>query len=208
MTEPRAGFAAFQTVHTEDPDDVITALRRHAHTSLATTPGLVSARVHVSVDGTTVVRRTEWRDEAAYRQSTGSADLAGLPGIRKVTEFEGTPAEGLTGPAAGQEPRIVVVATRRLAGPEAVDAVLATLARSGRWKRDFPGFISATPYVSADSRTFVNYPMWVDEGAFRAWTADPNINSAREEVTDHEVEPPDILVCRVVETITPEGDRP
>ncbi|MFL6119155.1 antibiotic biosynthesis monooxygenase [Actinophytocola sp.] len=195
----RAGFVTFHTARTDDAEVVVAALRRHAHTTLRAAPGFVSARIHVSTDGGTVVQRTEWQD----RESTVDA-WPDVPGPT-ASVFEGTPAPGLEGPAAGREPGVVVVATRYLAGPESAAAVLELLAGSGRWKRDFPGFISATPYLSADGRTFVNYPTWVDESSFRAWTEDPNINGAREEVTRHELRPPDILVCHVVETIAREG---
>ncbi|MER6808878.1 antibiotic biosynthesis monooxygenase [Spirillospora sp. NPDC000708] len=154
----------------------------------------VTARVHTALDDMAVVIRTV-RPDAASSHTTGK--LADHAGVLSTTTFQGTSVPGLTGPEAGREPGIVAVATRHFAGRDSAAAVLRLLAGSGEWKRDFPGFISATPYLSPDGRTFVNYPMWVDEAAYRAWMADPRIAEGQEEIARLEVAPPEYLVCRV-----------
>jgi hypothetical protein len=146
------------------------------------------------LDGGAVVIRAVWPDEASHRATSG---LAGRRGVLSTTTFGGTAAPGLHGPAAGRAPGIVAVATRHFAGRDSADAVLRLLGESGDWKRGFPGFISATPYLSHDGRTFVNYPMWVDEAAYRAWMADPRIAEGQQEIARLEVAPPEYLVCRV-----------
>ncbi|MEV6655081.1 antibiotic biosynthesis monooxygenase [Streptomyces sp. NPDC051219] len=167
-------------------------------------PGFISSRVHVSTDGTTVVNRGEWTNEEAYRTSFQESPSGGVlhalgtrAGVLAATVFSGTPATPLEGPEAKAQPGVVVVATRHLGGPSAADAVLELLAGSGEWKRRFPGFISATPYVSREGTTFVNYPMWVNEVAYQAWMADPRISEGQEELARLEVAPPEYLLCTV-----------
>ncbi|MFF3907756.1 putative quinol monooxygenase [Streptomyces sp. NPDC001848] len=173
-------------------------------------PGFLLSRVHVALDGRAVVHHTRWRDEAGYRTYLGHPragalrDLDRRPGVVSAAVFAGTPAGGIAGPAAGRAPGVVAVATRHLAGPQQAGEVLGLLHRTGAWKRDFPGFISATPYLSPDRRTFVNYPMWTDRAAYDAWMADPRIAEGQSEVARFETAPPEYLVCTVTcETSAP-----
>ncbi|MTD54522.1 putative quinol monooxygenase [Amycolatopsis pithecellobii] len=171
-------------------------------------PGFAAGHVHISLDGTTVVHHLLWETEEAYRMwyfgSAASQVLAELtkgPQVLAATARSGLAAPGLSGPAAGEPPGIVAVATRHLGGRDSAVAVLELLARSGDWKRAFPGFISATPYVSQDGRTFVNYPMWTDEAAYRAWMADPRISEGQQEIARLETAAPEYLVCSVAARI-------
>jgi quinol monooxygenase YgiN len=94
-----------------------------------------------------------------------------------------------------------MVATRHLADQESADAALKLLNATADWKRRFPGFISAIPYVSTDGTIFVNYPTWVDEPAYRAWMADPKIAEGQAEVAQLDVSSPEFLTCRVTADI-------
>jgi quinol monooxygenase YgiN len=169
--------------------------------SVRKAPGFGSARVHTGLDGTVVVARTVWNGPDA--PEAGVRRLADEPGVRSATAFGGTPEPGLRGPAAGQTPQIVAVATRHFAARESAEAVLNLLAGSGEWKRHFPGFISATPYLDSAGTTFVNYPMWVDEDSYQAWMRDPRISEGQEEIALLEAAPPEYLVCRVVADVLP-----
>ncbi|MFF4412768.1 antibiotic biosynthesis monooxygenase family protein [Streptosporangium sp. NPDC001559] len=209
--QPDENFVTFDVFRT---DGVATAgilaetITRELSSLVGEAPGFVSARVHTDLGGTTVVVRGEWADARAHRgfvlgHPAGRTlrELANRPGVLSVTAFGGVPEAGLRGPAAGRVPGIVAVATRYLADRESAEALLRLLADSGEWKRHFPGFISATPYLAPDAKTFVNYPMWVDEAAYRAWMDDPRITTGQEEITRLEVAPAEYLVCRVVADI-------
>ena len=198
-TNPTAEFATFETFELDSvdaADTVVGLLADHVRSALRGAPGFVSARLHASFDGASVVRLVEWRDEAAWR-NVDAGGPAALPAVRRTTHFAGRPAPGLVGPDEGKPATVAVVATRHLAGHDAARAVLRLLSDSGERKRTFPGFISATPYLSDDGTMFVNYPQWVDEAAFQAWMADPQIAGARTKVTEYELAPPDIVICRV-----------
>ncbi|MFE5563925.1 antibiotic biosynthesis monooxygenase [Amycolatopsis japonica] len=206
--KPGVGFATIETLRIADPGEVRTfadLLAHEVHACAASARGFVSAQIYVSLDNMAVVRRSHWADQSAYRafHATGRSrgSLSDFPGVHSFTVFEGAPQVGLEGPAFGETPGIVVVATRHLSGHESARAVLGLLAKSGEWKRRFPGFISATPYVSDDGKTFVNCPMWVDERAFDTWMADPRIAEARHEVVEQEEAPPDVVVCVLDEHI-------
>lgn len=205
---PTAGFASIETLKSGSRSDaraIADYLAHEVHACTRTTEGFVSAQICLSLDGTTVVRRNHWVNEKYYRTFLASKrereDLADFPGVRSIAMFEGIPQIGLEGPALGSPPGIIVIATRRVSGHESSHAVLALLHKSGDWKRQFPGFISATPYISNDGKMFVNCPMWVDRQAFDAWTADPKIADARQEVVEQEAAPPEIVLCGLDEYI-------
>jgi hypothetical protein len=61
------------------------------------------------------------------------------------------------------------------------------------------GFVGATAYLSADGRTFLNYPRWVDEAAYRAYMADPRITEGQEDIAVLETAPPEFVECRILE---------
>ncbi|MEO3972644.1 antibiotic biosynthesis monooxygenase [Streptomyces sp. CAU 1734] len=205
--DPETGFVTFGVLRTEGPEaaaEVITVLTAEVREWVRYTPGFISSRVHISADGATVINRGEWTSEAAYRTSfrenPAGAVLHGLgsrPGVIGASVFSGVPAEGFTGPEASAEPGVVMVATRHLDGHESARALLELLSRSGQWKREFPGFISVTPYLGRDGTTFVSYPMWVNEAAYRSWTEDPRISEGQQEVARLEVAPPEYVLCTV-----------
>ncbi|MGY3339704.1 quinol monooxygenase YgiN [Streptomyces filamentosus] len=202
-----AGFVSFGVLRTTGPEaaaDLVAVLKAEVTAWVRHTPGFVSSRVHLSADGATVVNRGEWTDEAAYRTSFRDNPAGGVlhglgrrPGVVSATVFHGAPAPGVEGPETDARPGVVVVATRHLDGHGSARAVLDLLERSSEWKRGFPGFISATPYVDRDGTTFINYPMWVSEVAYRSWMADPRISEGQEELARLEVAPPEYVLCTV-----------
>ncbi|PSJ25305.1 hypothetical protein B7P34_28830 [Streptosporangium nondiastaticum] len=208
---PEVGWVTFGTLKADSPRTaaaLVESITREVTAWVRHTPGFVSARTHLSVDGTTVVNRGQWESETLYReffQENPAAavlrSLADHPGVLEATVFAGTEAPGLQGPEAGAEPGMVAVATRHLAGGDSAAALMELLADSGEWKRSFPGFISATPHFSKDGTAFVNYPMWVSEVAYRSWMADPRIGEGQAEIARLEVAPPQYLVCTVASHI-------
>jgi quinol monooxygenase YgiN len=211
MPSAEPGFATFGVLRTDGSRTaarVAEAIAAEVGDWVRHTPGFVSSRVHIGVAEDVVVHRGEWTDQDAYRtcfqDSPAGGRLhgaAGWPGVTGATVFRGAPVPGIAGPAAGRRPGTVVVATRHLSGPEAMAALLVLLRESGVWKHDLPGFVSATPYVDAEGRTFVNYPAWVDEAAYDAWMADPRIPAGQQEISRLEVAPPEYLLCTVVSDI-------
>ncbi|MFD3330421.1 putative quinol monooxygenase [Streptomyces sp. NPDC058701] len=208
-SRPEAGFVTFGVLRVDAPETAVAlteTLTGEVEGWVRHTPGFISSRVHLSADRLTVVNRGEWTSEAAYRTSFQENPAGGVlhalgsrPGVLAATVFSGTPAPGVRGPEAeaAERPGVVVVATRHLDGHPAARRVLDLLAGSGEWKRDFPGFISATPYIDRDGTTFVNYPMWVSELAYQAWMADPRISEGQEELARLEVAPPEYVLCTV-----------
>jgi quinol monooxygenase YgiN len=205
---PRPAYtAAFEVLRVDGPhtaDALAGLIAREVDAWVGETSGFLLSRVHVALDGRAVVHHTRWRDEAAYRTRylghPRAGALRGLdrrPGVVSATVFAGAPAGGIAGPAAGRAPGVVAVATRRFAGPEQAREVVDLLHRTGAWKRDMPGFISATPYLAPDGRTFVNYPMWTDRSAYDAWMADARIAEGQREIARFETAPPEYLVCAV-----------
>lgn len=211
MPSAEPAFVTFGVLRTEGARasaDAAAAITAEVEGWVRHTPGFVSSRVHLGVAEDVVVHRGEWADQASYRTSFQDSPAAGRlhgasawPGVTGAAVFRGTPAPGIAGPAAGRRPGTVVVATRHLSGPAAMTALLGLLHSSGGWKRDLPGFISATPYVDAEGRTFVNYPAWVDRTAYDAWMADPRIPAGQQEISRLEVAPPEYLLCTVVSDI-------
>jgi len=213
------GFVTFEVLHCEGHEaaaGLVEAFTAQATDRVGRTPGLVSSPVHQGVTDPVVVRRAEWTDERAHRAATADTPavhalrtLAGRPGVTRSSTFRGTPVPGLDGPAVGRAPGVVVVATRHLGGPDSVRTLLGLLHDGGAWKSRAPGFIAALPYVGADGKTFVNYPMWTDRAAYRAWMADPRIPAGQEDIARLEVAPPEYLLCTVVSDVRadPTPDR-
>ncbi|MGW0394714.1 antibiotic biosynthesis monooxygenase [Streptomyces sp. NPDC003042] len=204
---PEVGFVTFGVLRADTPEtaaELTAILTGEVEGWVRHTPGFISSRVHLSADGTTVVNCGEWTTEAAYRTSFQENPAGGVlhtlgsrSGVLAATVFSGTPAPGVEGPQVTEQPGVVVIATRHLDGHESARRVLDLLSDSGEWKRDFPGFISATPYLNRDGTTFINYPMWVNEVAYQAWMADPRISQGQEELARLEVAPPEYLLCTV-----------
>ncbi|MGW0565207.1 hypothetical protein ACWDZ4_32580 [Streptomyces sp. NPDC003016] len=208
---PEAGFVTFDVLTAERPetaDELVAALVAESTARTRHSPGFLSSRVHVSADRRTVIHRGRWRDAADHwtalagnRTADVLTALSSRPGVRAVTAFRGTPAPGIDGPQLGGQPAYVAVATRHLRGRESFDALMDLLARSGAWKRHHRGFISATPHISPDGRTFVNYAMWADEDSYHAWMADPRIFEGQEEIARLEGAPPEYVLCTVAADI-------
>ncbi|WP_394833061.1 hypothetical protein LVJ94_41820 [Pendulispora rubella] len=152
------------------------------------TEGFLGDQIHQSADHHTVIHRVEWASEAA----------AAASGIRAVSAFLGWTAPALHGPNDTDVPGVASLATRHLRGRESYDALLALMAQSGAWKRNFPGFIFAIPHLGLDGRTFVMYTAWVDHSAYRAWISDPRLSVGQEEIARLEVAPPEYLLCEIV----------
>lgn len=204
---PAGGFVRFEvlrTAGTEAAAALVDTLTQETRDVMTRAPGFRSARIHLGTDGTTVITRAEWAGEEDHRThllrhpaARAPRDLPDRPEVVAATSFHGTRVPGIEGPAAHSRPGVAVLATRHLSGPEGTAAVLDLLSRSGEWKRRFPGFVGAAPCVSPDGRTFVNYPLWVSESAYRSWMADPRIAEGQEELARLEVAPPEYLVCTV-----------
>lgn len=214
-------FAAFDVLRVEGggtADALADSITSEVAAWVSAAPGFLLSRVHVGLDGSTVVHHTRWTDEERYRTSFLDAQEAGVlcdvgrrSGVLASSVRTGVPAGGIEGPAAGRPPGVVAVATRHFTGPGPARAVVDLLHRTGEWKRDFPGFISATAYLSSDGTMFVNYPMWVDRSAYDAWMADPRIAEGQAEIARLESAPPEYLVCTVAAHTAardvPEGSR-
>lgn len=198
-------FDIFRTEGAAAAEAVAEATARKLRSVFGDLPGLLAARVHVDLGGTVVVCRGQWASPVSGSAGDPAVlplrEIAEMPGVLTMTTLGGIPAEGLQGPDAGRPPGIAVIATRHLADRESADAALKLLSATGDWKRRFPGFISAVPYVSIDGTLFVNYPTWVDEAAYRAWMADPKIAPAKAEVARLDVSSPEFLTCRVTADI-------
>jgi len=198
-------FDIFRTDGAAAAEAVAEAIARNLKSVFGDLPGLLAARVHVDLGGTIVVCRGQWASPVSGSERDPAVlplpEIAEMPGVLSTTTLAGIPAEGLQGPDAGRTPGIAVIAIRHLADREAADAALKLLGATGDWKQHFPGFISAVPYVSVDGTTFVNYPTWVDEAAYRAWMADPKTAPAKAEVARLDVSSPEFLTCRVIADI-------
>lgn len=205
-------LTTFTVLRTDAPitaERVLDAVRRAATTSHV--PGFGSARLYLTDDRDTVVVLGQWASAEAYAAAladhpgiAGWQDAAELPGVHVGTSSACRAVPGLDGPAAGEPEGVTVVAIRHLT-PGAADNVLELLERSGGWKRSFPGFIAATPYVSADGTVFVNHARWADEEAYRAWMGDPRISEGQEEIAAHETAPAEYLRCAFVAHVEPAG---
>ncbi|MCH0542318.1 hypothetical protein I3F58_22750 [Streptomyces sp. MUM 203J] len=213
VTEP--GFVTFGMLRTASPQaarELVGLITAEVTRWVRHTDGFLSARTHVGVDGTTVVQSGLWASEEHYLASfphhpEGSVlhTLSERPEVLSARVCSGVPAAGVRGPAADRAPGLVGFAVRRLDGPGSARTVLGLLARSGRWKRTSPGFVSATPYVSRDGTTFVNCPMWVDEEAYDSYMGHPDLHEGLEEVSRLETAPPAFLLCTVAADIGAPG---
>ncbi|MFD7923238.1 hypothetical protein ACFV3R_28950 [Streptomyces sp. NPDC059740] len=210
--DPRAGQrATFVVLRTGTPDAAdrcLAGMARQAREHHRGLPGFVSARLHREDAGRAAVLRTLWDRTAATGPEAAVSSLRTLgeePGVGGVFVFDGVSAAGLAGPAMGDPPGKVAVAVRHLHHAEAMKGLLGLLAASGEWKRHFPGFISATPYLGNDGRTFVNYPMWTGDSAYRAWMADARIAEGQDEIALLEAAPPEYLVCTVTDQVDRRG---
>ncbi|NLU68551.1 antibiotic biosynthesis monooxygenase [Streptomyces sp. HNM0574] len=199
----------FCTLHARDRaagEELARTIRQELRQRVRHARGFARARVHLSQDGTTTVVRGEWASEADHREALGGPagevlrGLAERPAVQEAHTFSGVPVPGLDGPDAGRLPGVVCVATRHV-GTAGNAHRLAGLLRSGEWKRGFPGFISAEPFISHDGGTYVNYPQWVDEAAFAAYMADPRNQAGQPDIADLEVAPPQLVMCTVVEEV-------
>ncbi|MET9535581.1 methyltransferase domain-containing protein [Streptomyces sp. NPDC006649] len=205
------GYVTFEELRVDRPgtaDELTSVLAAEVHAWVRHLDGFVSARIHLSLDGTSVVNRVEWSSERAFLDSftRGPADsplrsLSDRPGVLSLTSFGGTPAPGVEGPAATEPPGIMSVAKRRVAGHESARALAGLLQESGDWKRRHPGFISAQPCISLDGTTYVNYPQWVSEDAFRSYMADPRNAAGQEAIAALETGPPEFVMCTLVAQI-------
>jgi hypothetical protein len=203
-----AGFVIFTTLRVERLDEVaglVETIAREVDEWLRHVVGFRSSRIHVSQDGTTVVHGSWWADETGPRTGLRSGsgtgvprDPAAWPGPASVTEFRGVRIAHIDGPAAGERPGVLSVATRTVDGHESARALADLLLRSGDWKRQATGFISATAYVSLDGTQYLNYPQWVDETAFRAYMADPRLSEGQVQIGHVETAPPVFVMCTVV----------
>ncbi|MFJ6125784.1 putative quinol monooxygenase [Streptomyces griseoviridis] len=189
---PEASAAALDTLHTEV-----------AH-RISRLDGFLSCRTHLGIDGDVVVHTVGWRDEASargtYPATLGEALLArlGREVMLRTDLVGGAPGPGVRGPASAKPPGLACVAIRYVADRAAGEAMAELLLRSGDWKKDFPGFVSATPYLGPDGTTYVNYPQWTDRAAFDAYMADPRNAAGQQDIADLEVAPPDLLLCTLV----------
>lgn len=212
-----AHFAAFEVLHVDDvstAEALVPAIASEIDAWTSAKPGLLQSGVYVSLDRSAVVHHTRWTEESRYRSLFPHAEDAGV--LDELSQWQGVSRSvccgdavgGIEGPASGRRPGIVAVATRHFTGVESARAVVELLHRTGEWKRTFPGFISATAYLSADGTTFVNNPMWLDRSAYDAWMADPRIAEGQAEIACLEVTPPEYLVCTAVARNRRRSPRP
>ena len=200
------GFAGFWVLSAADAaaaQDLVARLDEELP-RLGDAAGFRSARLHLGVDGRTVVLRHGWRtaaDHTAFRDGHFAQRLrgvAGRAGVRAPRCYGGELVARLQGPDAGDVPGVAVLAVRHVGGRRNALALTELLERSGDWKRGFPGFISADAAISPDHTTFVNYPQWTDVDAFDAYMADPRNAAGQPDIARLEVAEPDIVRCAVV----------
>lgn len=197
MNDPHAaaGFVTFDVLRldgSETSGAVVDALASDVRARTARVAGFISSRIHVSLDGGTVAIRVEWVSEADC--VPGSHSVAG---VASATAFEGIPAALIEGPSAEEPAGVVSIATRHVGSQKSAHALARHLVETADWKRDFPGFVSATAYISMDGATYVNYPQWVSEDAQRAYMADPRNAAAQGGIARLEVAPPEFVMCTV-----------
>jgi len=209
---PPATFVVFDSVSVRDASTsgwVVHRMESDTASAYRGASGFIGDRLHLSADGHTVVRRVEWTGEADYQLalarhvSRGTpADMSGAPEIRGEGTFRGWTAPGLRGPDPGAPAGVVIVATRHLRDPKSCTALIELMAGGGEWKQRFPGFVSATPHLGTDGRTFITYSAWVDDAAYKAWIADPRVTSGQEAIARLEVAPPEYQLCTIVPTVS------
>lgn len=169
------------------------------------TPGLLKARVHVSVDGSAVVVHGQWATadghERLLRALPPDSPLRQSAGI----SFHGARLARIEGPAVTDPPGLASVAIRHVPAREAARSLADLLVETGTWKRHSVGFISATAYVSEDGRTYVNYPQWVGDAAYRAYMDDPRLAGYGSSIADLETGPPEFILCTLTAEIGKDG---
>lgn len=205
------GYAVFEELRTDAPgtaQELVDLLAAEIRGWVGEREGFLSARLHLSLDRTTVVSRVEWAEQkhfvAAAENSPADSPLRTLserPGVLSHTSFGGVPQSGLDGPAADRRAGIMCYALRHVGGRDNALALAALLRDAGGWKHLHPGFVSATPYISDDGSTYVNYPQWVDEDSFRAYMDHPENSAGQEAVARLESAPPHLVLCTLAEQI-------
>ncbi|UOX84599.1 hypothetical protein MUY14_22515 [Amycolatopsis sp. FBCC-B4732] len=206
MTTGDEGFAGFWVLSAADAAAarLLSAQLDDEMLSLRDAAGFRSARLHLGVDGRTVVLRHGWRgaaDHTAFRDGPFAQRLrgvAGRAGVRAPRCYGGELVARIEGPDAGAAPGVVVLAVRHVGGRRSALALTELLERSGDWKREFPGFISADAAIGPDHTTFVNYPQWTDVAAFDAYMADPRNAAGQPGIARLEAAEPVIVRCSVV----------
>ncbi|MFD4575722.1 putative quinol monooxygenase [Streptomyces sp. NPDC058417] len=201
------GFRTFLTLRTEGPKasaEAVAVVEAEVDAWIRDLDGFLSSRVHLALDGTAVVHSVAWRDELSARNTypaglaAAVVDRLGSAAALRTDLVGGTPSAGVLGPDADRPPGLLCVAVRYVSGHEGAAAMADLLRGSGTWKRHFPGFVSATPYISPDGRTYVNYPQWLDREAFEAYMADERNAAGQPDIGALEVAPPDIVLCTLV----------
>lgn len=205
------GYAVFEELRTDVPEtaeELVVLLAAEVREWVSRREGFLSARLHLSLDRTTVVSRVEWAEEKHFIATAESCpadsplrSLSERPGVLSHTSFGGIPESGLDGPAAGRQAGIMCFALRHVGGRDNARALAALLRDSGGWKHRHPGFVSATPYISNDGSTYVNYPQWEDEKSFRAYMDHPANSAGQESVAQLETAPPRLVLCTLAEQI-------
>ncbi len=143
-------------------------------TKLAAQLGFTWSDIFVSAQEAAVVHCAQWPASASSASAGQPAELVRrLAAGRPVRTLAGTLAASIEGAAAAQAPGVAVLAVRHVSGADAARELGRLLVSSGEWKREMPGFIGASAYLSADGREFINYVRWVDEAAYRRYMDDP-----------------------------------
>lgn len=119
--------------------------------------------------------------------------LAADAGAQPARTLGGTLAVSIDGPAVEAAPGVAVLAIRHVSGIDAAHELGKLLLRSGEWKREVPGFIGASAYISADGSEFINYVRWVDEAAFQRYMTDPRNAAGQPEIASTEAAEPEFI---------------
>ncbi|MFI8102729.1 antibiotic biosynthesis monooxygenase family protein [Streptomyces sp. NPDC086023] len=198
-------FVTFDTWHTESraaASGLADALAAELRDRYAPAPGFAFARVHLGLDGRTVVTCTEWDAQAHWTAAAAALPAGAALRTEPGSAFRGTRAAHVAGPEAGTAPGIVSIATRHVGTAVAARSLLRHLLDTADWKRTFPGFVSATPFISLDGGTYLNYPQWTDEAAYRAYMTDPRNAAAQGGIAALEVAPPEFVMAVVHAQVT------
>lgn len=199
------GFVVFATLHldrTASIAPVLDAMAGPAQNLLRGTVGLHRARLHAGKDVAVVALGTWWTDRSGYLAWLESVPADSvlrhpetMPGVVEVIGFEGVPLAHIDGPAAGERPGLMGIVTRHVGNHESARAVADLLERTGDWKDNAAGFVSATASINSDGTRFFNYPQWVDQSAYDAYMADPRLSEAQDDVAQLEAAAPEFLLC-------------
>lgn len=155
--------------------------------------------IHLSVDESVIVYCVRWAAAPGTGPSGPHEDvlraLSADPSVGSVRTFAGTLAASVDGPAAAEPPGAAVLAIRHVRDHATARDLAGLLARSGDWKRDFPGFVGAAAYVSDDGTDYVNYPRWTDEERYHAYMADPRNARDQPSIASLETAKPEMIRC-------------